>query len=148
MAKNSASILIALDCKVVNRLRAEFGVRTGSVSQSSRATAGDSFFSHAHYCRCGSVLFNTAQVAASATHAFGFHGHVPEFASHAVHAVPNVAGDHDSASHAGAEREHCHIVHTAACPQPLLTKRGGVGIVLEDNAGAQAFFYFITYRVI
>jgi hypothetical protein len=91
MPKDSASIFIALDCQIVDRLGAEFGVRTGSVSQSSRATAGDSFFSHAHYCRCGSVLFNTAQVAASATHAFGFHGHVPEFASHAVHAVPNVA---------------------------------------------------------
>src|SRR5690348_10013089 len=148
MAKDSASILIALDCKVVNRLRAEFGVRTGSVSQSSRATAGNSFFSHAHYCGCGSILFNTAQVATSATHALGFHGHMAEFASHAIHAVPNVAGEHDSASHAGAEREHCHIVHTAAGTQPLLTKGGGVGIVLEDNAGAQALFYLITYRVI
>ena len=88
------------------------------------------------------VLFEAAAVAAAARVAVGDHRDVAQFAGHAEIAVQDAAAGDDAAADAGAEREQHQVVHVAAGAHPLLAERRGVGVVLQDHAGAAAALPF------
>ncbi len=66
---------------------------------------------------------------------FRFEGDVPEFARHAIHAVPDFSPQHNATADAGSQGEHGHIRDATGSAQPLLAESGNARVVLEDHAG-------------
>ena len=69
-----------------------------------------------------------------------------ELARHAGHAVPYSSPKHDSSTHAGAERQHGHVVYVAGRPQPVLAERSRVGIVFQNHSCAEHLLNLRSHR--
>ena len=71
---------------------------------------------------------------------------MPEFAGHAVHAVPNLAAHYYSATDAGAEGQHRHVVKIFRRAQPFLSHGGRIGVILQNDLRLQALLDLCTDR--
>ena len=87
-------------------------------------------------------------IAAAAGDAVGLDGDVSELAGHAVHAVKNFSVQNDGAADAGAERDHRHVVDVAARAQPFLAESRHLGVVVEEDARAQAALDFVAHGIV
>src|SRR5262249_30229077 len=87
-------------------------------------------------------------IAAATGMTFGFDSGMSEFASHAVHAVPDFSADDEPSADTGAERKHGHVVKFSCCAEPLFSEGGDVGIVFEDDDGIEAALDFSAHGII
>ena len=139
-AEDAAGVLVALEREMVNCFGAELGIGGGGLGEGWSFSAGDGFAGHAEDGAGGGVAFGASAVAAAARMAFGFEGDVAELAGHAIHAVPDFSLKHDAAADSGAKGDDGHVGDAAGGAQPLLAEGGDVGVVFEDDAGAEAAF--------
>jgi hypothetical protein len=86
--------------------------------------------------------------AAAAGISIGFDRDVTELAGHAVHAVPDFSSEHDAATDSGAESDDSHVGDAAGSAEPLLAEGGDVGVVFEDDGGAQTALDFIAHGIL
>ena len=73
---------------------------------------------------------------------------MPKLSGHATHAIKEFPAKNNSSANAGAQCEHCHVLHIARGPQPFLSKGGNVGVVVQANAGTKPALDLVADGVI
>ncbi len=87
-------------------------------------------------------------IAAAAGNTVGFDGDVSKLTRHAVHAVEDFTVQDDGAADASAQCEHRHIVDATARAQPFFAESGDFGVVIEEDAGAEAALDFVAHGIV
>ncbi len=140
--------LVALEGKVVDGLCAELRVGAGGLGQFRGHAGIDGLAGHTHDRGGRGVSFGATVIAAAAGDAVGFDGDVSEFAGHAIHAVEYFSAQDDAAANASAESDHGHVVDAPCRSQPLFAQGVDVGVVLEQDASAQAALDLMAHRIV
>ena len=133
---------------MINRLGAELGAGTGQLGKRWCVAGFDCFAGHAHDRGRGSIALGASVIAAAAWDAVGLDGDVAKLSGHAVHAVEDFSIQNNGTADAGAEGDHHHVVDAAAGAQPLFAESSDFGIVVKEDASAQAALDFIAHRIV